>query len=69
MELLHVFLIHLNFLKFVDDFANGEIFPDATSLVAKYSLIVKFGILLLNFADNFADGETSLELCQHFANG
>jgi len=38
---------------------------DATSLMAKYSLIAKFGLLLLNFAD----GETSLELCQLFANG
>ena len=38
---------------------------DATSLMAKYSLIVRLGLLLLNFADS----ETSLELCQHFANG
>ena len=38
---------------------------DASSLLAKYSLIAKFGLLLLNFAD----GETSLELCQNLANG
>jgi len=42
---------------------------DATKLMAKYSLIAKFGLLLLNVTDNFTDGETSLELCQHFANG
>ena len=35
---------------------------DATSLMAKYTLIAKFGLLLLNFAD----GETSLEFCQLF---
>ena len=38
---------------------------DATSLMAKYTLIAKFGLLLLNFAD----GEISLKFCQLFANG
>ena len=42
---------------------------DVTSLIAKYTLIAKFGLLLLNFADNFVDGEISLEFCQLFANG
>jgi len=42
---------------------------DATSLMAKYTLIAKFGLLLLNFADDFTDGVTSLEFCNYFANG
>ena len=33
--------------------------------MAKYSLIAKFDLLLLNFAG----GETSLEFGHHFANG